>query len=236
MQNNPEKCSCASAKDCKLWVVFGDVHDNAEKVKSIPELDKANGVIISGDLTLMGDAVQAQEVLDRMNFAASLPVYAQIGNMDKPEVDEWLNGKGHNLHARVYELTPDIAIFGIGGSTITPFHTPSEFSEEDYSKWLDQCWRQAAPYPKKILISHNPPKDTACDKISNGMHVGSTAVRKFIEEKQPDICVCGHIHESRGQERLGKTLVLNPGMLSDGAYVLIYECDGQLGAEIKDIA
>ena len=41
--------------------------------------------------------------------------------------------------------------------------------------------------------------------------VGSTAVRQVIEEFQPALALHGHIHESRGWVRLGRTLALNPG-------------------------
>ena len=84
-----------------------------------------------------------------------------------------------------------------------------------------------------MLVSHNPPKDTACDIIPGGIHVGSTAVREFLEEAQPDICLCGHIHEARAMDRVGRTLVVNPGMLAQGGYVLLRSNSGQLSAELK---
>jgi Icc-related predicted phosphoesterase len=43
------------------------------------------------------------------------------------------------------------------------------------------------------------------------MHAGSTAVRKVIEEFQPRASLHGHIHESRANQTLGRTLALNPG-------------------------
>jgi Icc-related predicted phosphoesterase len=62
--------------------------------------------------------------------------------------------------------------------------------------------------------------------------VGSIAVRTFIEEKQPLLCVTGHIHESKGQDYIGRTLVLNPGMMKDGGYIeAIYE-NGILSAAL----
>lgn len=233
MQKNHEHQKPAE-NNCKSWIVVGDIHDRVENVKKIPVLPDLAGIIISGDLTQEGACPQAEKVLAALE-RPGLPLFAQIGNMDLPEVDACLARKSKNLHGQVYELAPDIAIFGIGGSTITPFNTPSEFTEEAYGAWLDQCWEKASKYPKRILISHNPPKDSACDRISSGAHVGSTAVRKFIEEKQPDICVCGHIHEAKSIDKLGKTLVLNPGMLSEGSYVLIRYCEGQLGAEIRNL-
>lgn len=233
MQSNPENIN-PSDKSCKSWIVVGDIHDKLENVKKIPEFSDLAGIIISGDLTFLGACPQAEKVLAALE-RPGLPLYAQIGNMDLPEVDACLSKKSRNLHAQVYELTPDIAIFGIGGSTVTPFNTPSEFTEEAYNSWLEECWKKASAYSKSILISHNPPKDSACDRISSGAHVGSSAVRKFIEEKQPDICICGHIHEAKSTDHIGKTLVLNPGMLADGAYVLIRACEGELSAEIREL-
>jgi hypothetical protein len=54
-----------------------------------------------------------------------------------------------------------------------------------------------------------------------GKHVGSTAVRKFIEERQPDIAICGHIHEARGQDVIGKTKIVNCGTAAKGYYAVV---------------
>ena len=43
------------------------------------------------------------------------------------------------------------------------------------------------------------------------MHAGSTAIREFIESFQPDIVICGHIHEARGADKLGRSIMINPG-------------------------
>jgi len=65
-----------------------------------------------------------------------------------------------------------------------------------------------------VVVSHVPPKDTVADRLFSGEHVGSTVLRRFIEEVRPDLCLCGHIHESVGSDHLGATLVCNPGALS----------------------
>lgn len=218
-----------------LWIVIGDIHDSTGNFARIPELSQADGIIISGDLTNSGGSSQAEKVMQTIE-KASLPVYAQIGNMDLPEVNDWLERTGHNIHAQAKELAPGVCIFGIGGSTFTPMSTPSEFSESDYARWLDECWQKAKNYPHKILISHNPPKNTVCDDIGGGRHVGSTAVRDFIERGQPDICVCGHIHEGRGMDRIGSTPILNPGMFSEGGYVIIRYEDGKITGELDRVA
>lgn len=223
----------ADVKDA-LWIAVGDIHNDVERFDAIPELSQADGIIVTGDLTVVGGVPHAARVMEVLQ-AHTLPVWAQIGNMDKPEVDVWLRDKGWNIHTVTRELAPGIAMFGVGGSTTTPFGTPSEFSEEQVATWLAACWRTARTYPHSVLISHNPPKDTACDLISSGVHVGSQAVRTFLEEAQPEICLCGHIHEARAVDHVGRTLVINPGMLSEGGYVVLRFHAGQLSAELNTL-
>jgi len=56
-------------------------------------------------------------------------------------------------------------------------------------------------------------------------------VREFIEKHQPDLCICGHIHESRNKDQIGKTLILNPGSIDRG-YVLIHWDGKELKANL----
>ena len=119
-----------------LWIAVGDIHDEPGLFARIPELAQADGIIVTGDLTITGGVKQAELVMDVLR-AHNPRIWAQIGNMDRPEVDEWLSGLGCNLHTQVHELTPDTAIFGIGASTFTPFGTPSEFPESTFAGWLE---------------------------------------------------------------------------------------------------
>ncbi len=215
-----------------MWVVLGDIHDDMSRFNEIPELAHAQGVIITGDMTFDGGVKQAERVLNAAK-AKHAHVLAQIGNMDRPEVTGWLKELQCNMHAEVRELAPDVAIMGVGASTFTPFGTPSEFPESRFAEWLEDCWVKARKWRQHVLISHNPPKDTLCDVIDGGVHVGSTAVREFIEENQPEICICGHIHEARAMDRIGRTLVVNPGNFSAGGYVLLRLQNGQLSVELK---
>ena len=210
-----------SAHTDSTWIVIGDIHDKLDRLDDIPELPEADGVIISGDLTILGGMAQARRIIERIRERTPR-VLAQIGNMDRGEISEWLDEMGWNLHTHVRELTPDTAIMGLGGSTFTPFGTPSEFPEARFADWLENMWREARTWRRVILVSHTPPLDTACDKISDGRHVGSSAVREFLEDCQPDACLCGHIHEARAVDRLGRTIVANPGALDDGGYLVLH--------------
>ena len=77
-----------------------------------------------------------------------------------------------------------------------------------------------------IFIPHNIPKNTKLDLVKNkdspahGMHLGSSIARKFCERYQPLMCIGGHVHESPGKDKIGKTTLINPGFGVD-AQVLI---------------
>lgn len=207
--------------DVPYWIVIGDIHDKTARFGEIPGLAEAQGVIITGDLTVMGGVPQARKVLEVL--AEFNPhIFAQIGNMDRGEITEWLETQGLNIHTKVRALSQNVAIMGIGGSTFTPFGTPSEFPESRYADWLEQMWQRVRHQRRHIvLVSHNPPRDTHCDQLRNGTHVGSTAVRDFLLENQPDVCLCGHIHEARSIDRLGRTLLVNTGTMAAGGYAVL---------------
>ncbi|MEZ0575707.1 metallophosphoesterase [Halodesulfovibrio aestuarii] len=214
-----------------FWICIGDIHDEIARLKDIPELAKARGVIISGDLTMAKGIPAARRVIEAV--AAINPViYAQIGNMDKPEVTEFLEEQGCNIHRSVTELTPEVVIMGVGTSGITPFNTPSETPDETLGKWLDETYAKALPYGATVVVVHDPPFNTACDDLGNGVHVGSKATRAFIEKTQPQLVLCGHIHEARSVDSIGKTLVINTGMLSAGGYAKITLNGTVLNAEL----
>lgn len=99
-------------------------------------------------------------------------------------------------------------IAGLGYSTPTPFDTPGEYGESDFEEKLS-VWNGLEPL---ILICHCPPKNTPLDQARPGLHLGSQAVRDFIERNQPEYFFCGHIHEAAGiSVELGKTRATNVG-------------------------
>lgn len=67
-----------------------------------------------------------------------------------------------------------------------------------------------------LYVLHSPPRDTACDQVGARAHVGSRAVRAFVERLQPPLVLSGHIHESPRvsaayRDAIGRTVVVNPG-------------------------
>jgi Icc-related predicted phosphoesterase len=68
-----------------------------------------------------------------------------------------------------------------------------------------------------VLVVHEPPRGVL-DRAWNGAHIGSQAVRDYVERHRPRVVVCGHVHESPGIEHLGVTTVVNCTM-GDGRYL-----------------
>ncbi len=216
-------------------ISFGDVHEdtsNLIKIKSV--LEDADLIVISGDLTNYHGKVEAKKVVESIK-KYNKRLLAQYGNLDQPEVNEYLTGEGINLHGNGY-VFGDVGIFGCGGSSPTPFNTPSEISETDIKKHLTHGYNKVKDAKWKIMVCHTPPKDTVIDIVRSGMHVGSGTVRDFILQYRPDVCISGHIHESRGKDKIGNTIVLNAGMFRDGWYIEVNVDKGGVSAALKSLA
>jgi Icc-related predicted phosphoesterase len=215
-------------------ISFGDVHeDTSNLIRIKPELETVDLIVISGDLTNCHGKTEAKKVLDAVK-KYNKHLLAVYGNMDRQAVDDYLTKEGINLHGNGYRFG-DVGIFGCGASSPTPFHTPSEISEADIERFLTNGYQKVKDAKWKIMVCHTPPRDTAPDVIRSGMHVGSQAVRDFILKHKPHVCISGHIHESRGKDKIGDTMVLNAGMFRDGWYIEVAIDKGGLTAALKSV-
>lgn len=215
------------------WIAFGDIHESTGVLPSIPGLSGAEGVIITGDITNRGSREAVDRVIGAVR-AINPRILAQPGNMDTDVVQAYLQEQDIDIHLRVRELAPSIGLMGVGLSTPTPFGTPSEVPEATLAAWLDETFAKATQFDRLIVAIHEPPCDSKVDMV-HGQHVGSPAVRRFIERVQPDVVLTGHIHESRAVDMIGNTPVINPGMLAGGGFVRIELQGGELSAELMSI-
>lgn len=222
---------------------FGDIHMATATAADIPEIQTADLLLLTGDLTNYGTARDAKIVLDEM-LRLNPNVLAQYGNLDNQEINDYLEGLGLNLHGQARLIQRKICVVGIGGSNYTPFHTPSEFSEKELFTLADKAIKQGFEFAalaqrlhkRKIpvvLVSHVPPANTNVDRLYNGKHVGSTAIRTIIEKYQPDLCLTGHIHEGRGIDNIFDTPIYNPGMLRAGGWVNIDLVNSTLKVQLQ---
>jgi Icc-related predicted phosphoesterase len=147
------------------------------------------------------------------------------GNDDEMEVDEVIRrsdivelGEG-----QIVEIG-DFTMISTGWSNHTPWNTHREETEEKLAERIEAMARQVPDQSKAIYNLHCPPYKSGLDeapaidadlKLLHGGRalrpVGSTAVREAIERHQPLISLHGHIHESKGAVKIGKTLSINPG-------------------------
>jgi Icc-related predicted phosphoesterase len=216
------------------WIGFGDIHEKPAMIREIDIAPSAQGILIAGDLTNVGGKNAASRVIDEIE-KINPRIYAQIGNMDTREADAFLTERGVNTHAATVDLGCGVGLIGLGYSTPTPFNTPSEASEEQLFQWLAQARAGADGYDHLVFMTHTPPMGTKTDRISSGQSVGSTAVRKFIEDTQPDVCLTGHIHEAKSVDQIGNTRIVNPGLFEAGGYAVIRLEHGRLTIRLEQI-
>jgi hypothetical protein len=197
-----------------------DVHNRFDAVQRVVQtLGAVDVLILGGDLTNRGspDGV-ARSLEDLRPLAPRL--FAVAGNMDSPAIDARLANLGVNLDSRGF-VVGDVGFFGVSAAPKSPLHLPYEITEEEIAARIEAGFAAVKDCRVKVFCPHAPPRDTACDRIHSGAHVGSTAVRAFIESRQPDLVLCGHIHESRGQDRIGRTLIINPGAVFEGRAAVV---------------
>jgi len=147
------------------------------------------------------------------------------GNDDEMEVDDVIRqaelvelGEGRMLEIDGFTM------ISTGWSNHTPWNTHREETEEKLAERIEAMASQVSDSSKAIFNLHCPPFKSGLDeapaidadlKLLHGGRalrpVGSTAVREAIERHQPLLSLHGHIHESKGAVKLGKTLSINPG-------------------------
>lgn len=207
-------------------LAISDVHSSRVDLSSLRG-EGFDAVLLAGDIS-NGSMSDAKKVLRYLVDLGS-PVFFVPGNMDPRSLLEVHELEGcFNLHGNKSYLG-SYSIGGVGGGPISPFSTRIEFSEGEIWSILESVGKV------DIVVSHTPPFGTRLDRVRSGINVGSRALRRYIEEHSPILCVCGHIHESSGAERIGGTLAINPGPLSWGRYALIELEGDQVGARLMEL-
>jgi len=151
--------------------------------------------------------------------------FVSPGNDDEMEVDDVVRRAElvELVEGRVVEID-GFSMISTGWSNPTPWKTHREESEEELAKRIDAMASQISDPAHAIFNLHCPPFRSGLDeapaidadlRLLHGGRalrpVGSTAVRAAIEKHQPLISLHGHIHESKGAVKIGKTLSINPG-------------------------
>jgi len=187
-------------------LAFSDLHRDLDQAARLTEMSKDADVVIGA-----GDFASIHEGLEETIAALAgieAPTVLVAGNNEtldalKAAAVAWpaatvLHGDSIEIGGRTF--------FGLGGGIpVTPWDWSYDLEETEAEALLADLPEGA------VLVVHSPPKGH-CDEAGNGMSLGSQAILKAIEEKQPVLAVCGLIHESWGEEsRVGATEIVNLG-------------------------
>lgn len=185
-------------------------HRAASKARSI----QADVIVACGDITHFGSLSNAQKLLQPLT-ALKTPILCVPGNCDPPElVKAQINGVTC-IHGKC-QIQGDTAFVGLGGAPKSFLHSLFELTENEIMETLTQVVKDCRQSRMFAIVSHATPKDTRLDLTFSRVHVGSVSLRQFIEEKKPNIVFCGHIHEARGIDHIGETILVNPGPVRHG--------------------
>lgn len=180
-------------------------------------------------LSMMKETLKRWLDLAAERLPENIELIVTLGNDDRLELDEVIIE-----HPRVkYSEGQRILIkdtyefFGCSWVNPTPWNSPREEPEEKLYERLNRYWENAITDPDRAILEiHAPPYQSTIDEaplldenfrpvIRSGQIVkipaGSKAVKRFIQERQPLLVLTGHIHESPGFVKIGRTWVVNPG-------------------------
>jgi Icc-related predicted phosphoesterase len=157
-----------------------------------------------------------------------VPCFINAGNDDPPEIDAAIDAseRVEFLEGRVVRMPAGIELASCGYANRTPWNCPRDVEESELAQRLAAVVEQVEDPSWAMFNFHCPPYDSQIDlgprldeemrlrQTAGGieMHpVGSTACREVIERYQPLVGLHGHLHESRGTVKIGRTVCVNPG-------------------------
>jgi uncharacterized protein len=197
---------------------------------------------------MLGTVERWMRMADEKLDGTGIDCFVSPGNDDQFEVDEIIAGakRVRLAEGEVVEFG-DFQMVSTGWSNRTPWDTYREEDEDDLAERLRKMTSQVTTPPEKTIYNfHCPPYGTGLDdapEIDENMRpkhggrslvpVGSKAVREAIEEGQPALSLHGHIHEAKGNTRIGNTLCINPGSSYEQGQLLgaVINLDG--GKKVK---
>lgn len=213
-------------------LVVSDMHGNLQAVEKLKHKFTEAGidlVVACGDFTDDGDIGIAAEMLELLEKIAR--VVAVPGNMDSKEIIGVLEKRGVNLHKKKLKIN-GFTFVGLGGAKPVSTYYRFNLGELEAKKYLERLLEGAKG--NVVLVMHAPPYGLKMNRTASGVQLGTQALRDAIEKYSPLLCVCGHVHESFGEERVGATLCINIGPLKDG-FAVVVELDSDKALKFERV-
>jgi hypothetical protein len=185
-------------------LAFSDTHGrDLRKLVEQAEKEGVTHVFACGDWT-MHDNVPPYLVSQFTK--KGMRVFLQAGNHETLATTDAMAEQygAKHLHGDGI-LYGDVGFFGAGGATQIGPNT--QLDEREMFELLKKGFEKVKHAKKKVMLVHEHPSGSIFEM---GRFPGSRAIRKAIEQFQPDVVFCGHIHECAGvEEQLGKTRIIN---------------------------
>jgi Icc-related predicted phosphoesterase len=182
-------------------------------------------------LNVMTDGVKRWiSIAEERLKESKVKCYISPGNDDQFSVDDALKSSKVVLYPedKVVWLDDHHEMITSAWTNPTPWNSPRETTEGKLTDIINRLTSKVERMENCVFNLHCPPYNTPIDvapeldetlkpKVKRGgagvsmIHVGSIAVRQAIENDQPLLGIHGHIHESRGFVKIGRTLCINPG-------------------------
>jgi Icc-related predicted phosphoesterase len=154
--------------------------------------------------------------------------YMMPGNDDDLGVDAMIEQSSYvvNPVGKVMQLDEQHEMISFDYANPTPWQTPREWSEDEYYERIKASASWLKNVRRAVFMIHVPPYDSGLDtapeldkdlrpRVTMGdvlrIPVGSTGVRRSLQELQPLVSVHGHVHEAPGQSKIGRTTCFNAG-------------------------
>jgi uncharacterized protein len=212
------------------FLCITDIHNRIEPFQHIlKHAGPIDAALLGGDLTNFGTPADVEKII-YLAQSTNVPIFAVAGNCDSVQIDERLAELGVSVAGRGMIIN-DVGIHGL--SAAPPWHSGMYgLTEEEMIQCLQAGYTQIQNASRHVVLAHVPPHGIKLDCTHFFQHVGSTALRQFVDQTQPALVVCGHVHESRGVDMVGPTTVVNCGPAKSGYYA-IAEIDEQVRVDLR---
>ncbi len=201
------------------------------------EPDEANELEIdSGKMAARFEKEMCNRIRDWLKLYSEklslkgIPLYFMPGNDDLYSIDdviaEFEDSNVFNPDGKRYWLDENHELVGLSNANMTPWKCNRDIEEEELANKLDGIVNLIDNPQQSVMVIHVPPFDSGldtCPELDENLEIvhrggqilmkpaGSQGVLEMIRRVQPLLTLHGHIHESSGHTRIGKTLAINAG-------------------------
>ncbi len=192
-----------------------DIHGDSERlqrIRAVVSEHQPDVLVLAGDII---NYIRPEKTFSFLN-ELPLPVLAVRGNSDPVYIEKKVEKFSNLTSLHLNRVTiQSIPFAGLSGTIPLPFRNRVCFHEkylmEKVSPFIDS---------ETVFVVHTPPWGSL-DQVMGRFHSGSKMVQKLIEQKQPKLLICGHIHEAAGITEVGKTSVVNCSIPKTGKGMMI---------------